>query len=257
MVRKRIIGVVTIINSKVVQSFGYKKYLPIGSPKSVIQNLDRWGVDEIMIQCIDRSQLLNGPDFEILDQISSMGIGTPIIYSGGIRSVEDAVDVIKKGADRIAFQNILKNFEIIKDISSKLGSQALIASLPLSLKNNSLYLFEYLSRKEEPIRIDLINFLSTNCISEIMIIDWKNDGGNKGFNQDLIENFPIKNKEIILFGGINTSQQINILFKNKVVSALGVGNSLNYKEHAFQKLKNQANLGLLRANTYYSNSSLL
>ena len=50
MVRKRIIGVVTILNSMVVQSFGYKKYLPIGRPDCVIQNLDRWGVDEIFIQ---------------------------------------------------------------------------------------------------------------------------------------------------------------------------------------------------------------
>ena len=60
------------------------------------------------IQCIDRSKLLKGPDFELLEQISSMGVGTPIIYSGGIKSVDDAVDVIKKGADRIAFQSILK-----------------------------------------------------------------------------------------------------------------------------------------------------
>ena len=75
-----------------------------------------------------------------------------------------------------------------------------------------------------------------------------------------VENRPWKmdkNKEIILFGGINTSDQINLLFNHKIVSALGIGNYLNYKEHAFQNLKNQANLSLLRANTYYSNSSLL
>ena len=165
--------------------------------------------------------------------------------------------VIKKGADRIAFQNILKNFEIIKNILSKLGSQVLIASLPLSFKNKKIYFLEYLTRTEELIEMELIDFLSTNCISEIMLIDWKNEGGNKSFNQDLIENFPIKNKEIILFGGINTSDQINLLFNHKIVSALGIGNYLNYKEHAFQNLKNQANLSLLRANTYYSNSSLL
>ena len=33
---------------------------------------------------------LKGPDFELLEQISSMGLGTPVIYSGGIRSVDDA-----------------------------------------------------------------------------------------------------------------------------------------------------------------------
>ena len=106
MVKKRIIGVITILDGKVVQSFGYNSYLPLGRPECIIENLDRWGVDEILIQCIDRSRFSKGPDFMLLEKISSLGIGTPIIYSGGLKSVEDAVSVIKKGADRICLQNI-------------------------------------------------------------------------------------------------------------------------------------------------------
>ncbi len=258
MVKKRIIGVLTILEGKVVQSFGYKSYLPLGSPESIIENLDRWGVDEILIQCIDRSKFSKGPDYLLLDKISSLGIGTPIIYSGGIKSVDEAVSVIKRGADRISLQDIfLNDLNVIKDISSKLGSQALIASITMSLNIDKVFFYNYISKKELFFTDDLLKLLNSNYISEILLIDWKNDGGNSNFNSDLIKNLPIKNKEIILFGGISDSKQISELLGNDNVSAVGIGNYLNYKEHAFQNLKREVPLDLVRTNTYYSNNSLL
>ena len=189
MVKKRIIGVLTILEGKVVLSFGYNSYLPLGRPECIIENLDRWGVDEILIQCIDRSKFSKGPDFILLDKISSLGIGTPIIYSGGIKSVEDAVSVIKRGADRISLQNIfLNDLNEVKDISSKLGSQALIASITMSFNSDKIFYYNYLSKKELNFTDDLLNFLNSNYISEVLLVDWKNDGGKANFNLDLIKN---------------------------------------------------------------------
>ena len=53
MIKKRLIGVVTVKDGMAVQSFGYKKYLPLGNPKILIKNLNRWGADEILINVID------------------------------------------------------------------------------------------------------------------------------------------------------------------------------------------------------------
>ena len=53
MLKKRLIGVITVKDNKAVQSISYKNYLPIGSPKLVAENLDRWGADEIICLSID------------------------------------------------------------------------------------------------------------------------------------------------------------------------------------------------------------
>ena len=58
---KRLIGIITVLNGWAVQSFGYKKYLPIGRPHIIAENLDRWGADEIIILSIDRSRHSLGP----------------------------------------------------------------------------------------------------------------------------------------------------------------------------------------------------
>ena len=51
MLKKRIIGIVTVIENQAVQSIGYNKYLPLGSPEYQIENLDNWKIDEIIINC--------------------------------------------------------------------------------------------------------------------------------------------------------------------------------------------------------------
>ena len=155
MIKKRIIGVVTIKNNLAVQSFSYSKYLPIGKPECVIENLDRWGADEILVQVIDRSIKNLGPDFNLLNRIGKIKTTTPIIYSGGIRNLKDSIEVIKKGADRIAVESIIrKNKEELSKISKYLGSQAVIASLPVLLNGNEIYGYDYITRNNFKINED-------------------------------------------------------------------------------------------------------
>ena len=49
MLKKRIIGSITVLNGWAVQSIGYSQYLPLGRPSVIAENLDRWGADEILI----------------------------------------------------------------------------------------------------------------------------------------------------------------------------------------------------------------
>ena len=56
MLKKRIIGVVNVKDNIAVQSFGFNRYLPLGKPECLIENLDRWGADEIILNIIDLTQ---------------------------------------------------------------------------------------------------------------------------------------------------------------------------------------------------------
>ncbi|MFN8967222.1 MAG: HisA/HisF-related TIM barrel protein, partial [Pseudanabaena sp.] len=107
MLKKRLIGVVTIKDGWAVQSFGYQRYLPLGKPECLIKNLDRWGADEILVQVIDRSRQKIAPDFSLLERIGKLGLSTPLIYGGGIRNVDDGVKAIHYGADRLVVDALL------------------------------------------------------------------------------------------------------------------------------------------------------
>ena len=255
MVKKRVIGVVTIRDNWVVQSFGYKKYLPLGRPECIIQNLDRWGADEILIQVIDRSIHSIGPDFELLKNIAELGISTPLVYGGGIRNCSDAVEVIKHGADRILVENILKNdLSELRDISSSLGTQAVIASLPVHFENQKIMLFDYINRKSEIISNSFLDILfDKTIISEILLIDKNGEGYSGSFDLRLIDEFPASKISLIAFGGIQGNKLINDILNYKNISAIGVGNFLNYKEHSIQTIKSSMDLKFIRDAKYNNN----
>ena len=72
MKKKRLSALIVVKNNIAVQSFNYNSYLPIGRPDVLIENYDRWGVDEIIVLVIDRTKNNLGPDFKLLEKISEL-----------------------------------------------------------------------------------------------------------------------------------------------------------------------------------------
>ena len=138
MLKKRLIGVITVLNGWAVQSFGYKNYLPLGRPEVLAKNLDNWGADEIIIQSIDRSINRLGPDLNLIKSIGNLSLSTPLTYGGGVSNPSDSVNVIKNGCERIIIDSLLleKNNNL-EEIVSKIGTQSIIGSIPTCLINNN------------------------------------------------------------------------------------------------------------------------
>lgn len=240
MPKKRLIGVITVKNNIAVQSFSYKKYLPIGKPEILAKNLDRWGADEILLKVIDTNNYNQEPNYDILEKVLNLKLSTPIIYGGGILNVKDALKIIRFGADRILIEKILySDLSKVKKISETIGAQALIASIPLIYHNKNIYHFNYLKKEKTKINNNFITAINENLISEVLLIDSENEGYENSFNYSLLNSFPIKNFSLICFGGISTPKQIIKIIKNKNVNAVAIGNSLNYKENALQFIKKE------------------
>lgn len=258
MIKKRLIGVVTVNNGWAVQSFGYRRYLPLGKPECLVENLDRWGADEIMVQVIDRSASGLGPDFELLKLLGELGLETPLIYAGGIRSVSDGVKVIQSGADRIIVDALLHDdLSSVRGLSERLGAQAVIASMPLSWQGGRIEWLNYRKRIQIPIPDELLAIIESGVVSEVLSVDWMHEGKPRSFNQKIVEEFPLRGVPLIAFGGLSTSEQMALLLQQSNVSAIAVGNFLSYKEHAIQRFKKQLGGMPLRLPDYESRYSLV
>ena len=253
MLKKRLIGVITVKHGWAVQSFGYRRYLPLGKPEVLVENLDRWGADEILISCTDRTQTGQGPDFKLLETISALGLSTPIIYGGGVRNTEDAVRVVNLGADRILVDAMIWDSPAsLELLSRELGKQALIAHLPVGILDGALYWRNYRNDEERLLDHTLLSQMHLDWISEVMLTDWAHEGMPGAFDEQIPKKFPIKEKPLLLFGGISEFEQLQrVLALNNVVAA-GVGNFLNYKEHAIQRIKRNLISVPMRAAHYSS-----
>lgn len=258
MLKKRLVGVVTIKDGWAVQSFRYQRYLPLGKPECIVENLDRWGADEILVQAIDRSRQGIGPDFEMLERLGALGLETPLIYGGGIGTVDDAVRAIQSGADRLVVDALLRDdVSVVSGIAQRLGAQAVVASLPLAYTDGTVQWLDYRSGKIAPIPPAVLDLVSSGVVSEVLVTDYANEGLAQGFDGRLARNFPIPDAQLILFGGISEPAQMRELLAVPNVVAVCVGNFLSYQEHAVQRFK-EAMVGTsLRPPSYESRFSLI
>ncbi len=258
VLKKRLIGMVTIKNSWAVQSFGYGRYLPLGKPECLVENLDRWGADEILVQVIDRSAVGYGPDFELLGKLARLGLGTPLIYGGGIRTIEDGIQVIQSGADRLTVDALLHDdLPVVMELSGRLGAQALIASIPMALGPHGPEWLDHRCQTAVPLGEGLAEAIEQGVVSEVLLTDWKHEGTPHGFDDALIDQFPFKKLPLIAFGGISSAEQMQNLLARSNVAAIAIGNFLNYREHAIQQFKRDLTRAAVRSATYSTEYSLL
>ena len=254
MLKKRLIGVVTVKNGLAVQSFGYSKYLPLGRPEILVENLDRWGADEILVQCIDRTPFGLGPDLELLERISRLDLSTPLIYAGGIRNAEDGRAVVQAAADRVCIDSLLHdNLSQVHLLAEKLGSQAIISALPLSFENNELLWFDYRFGSLKKLSSELLGAFKSGVLSEALIIDWRHEGNQGEFELKMLASFPIDGVPLITFGGLSEVGHIRAVFESPRTVGVAIGNFLSYKEHAIQKYKLELKDMSIRAANFASN----
>ena len=246
MLKKRIIGGIIVRRDIAVQSYNYKSYLPLGKPEILVENLDNWGVDEIVLTVIDRGN--TGPDFDLLKKLKEYKISTPLIYGGGIKTEEQASKVIGYGVERIILDSIIyENIDNLEKIHNSLGAQALVFSLPLVRENNQIKFYNYKKNNFQFNENKIREILNKKYFSEIVLINVNGEGGSDGFDKLLFDYMRnITNIPFILFGGICKTKHIVDCLGLENVSAVMLGNSLNYKEHNVYRLKKEINNKYIR-----------
>jgi cyclase len=251
MLKKRLIGVITVKAGIAVQSFGYRRHLPLGSPECLVENLDRWGVDEILVLCIDRSRSGLGPDLTLLQRLGALGLSTPLSYGGGVHTTAEAAQAIQAGAERLCLDAVLHTDPgAVRDMAALLGSQALVAAMPMGIRNGKVLRYAYLQDSLLPYAEETNRLFDDGSVSEVLLIDAVHEGHRNAFDMDLVRRFPRPETPLIVFGGISEPMQVAPLLDQPAVVAVAVGNSLNYSEHAVQNLKEHLQSPSLRPARY-------
>ena len=104
MLKKRVIACLTVKNGIVVQSLGFKKYLPVGSPVIAAEALNRWGIDEIIILDLTANSEKRKPNLDLVTEVSKK-IFVPLTVGGGIKNINNIRELISSGADRVSLNS--------------------------------------------------------------------------------------------------------------------------------------------------------
>jgi cyclase len=233
---KRLSATLVLDSGLVVNSYIFRTHLPVGRLKSTLQRLQELEIDEVVILNTTHSNNSINDFNEILEDIDSWHVATPLAYGGGIRRVADAVEIIKTGAERVVVSSkLLRNSNVFSEMCSYLGDQALILHLPLEFTQSKVSVRDDNAGSLKSI----IDLLPNHWGGEIMLSFVTNDGAKFPDWQNVSAALKdaLGSKNLILAGGFSNSEDISRGLAHEQVSAIAVGNYLHRTELSVINLK--------------------
>jgi cyclase len=241
MLKKRIIANLIVKNGIVVQSIGFRKYLPVGKPAIAIEFLNQWGIDEIILTDISASAEGKGPDFDMIKK-ATQNCFVPLTVGGGITHVDHIKELMQCGADKIALnQAAIYQQKLITEAANIFGNQCVVISID-GLKTDEGYrVYDYLQKKTTRYEPGQFARMTEQVgAGEILINSVERDGSYLGYDLELVNqvctNVCIP---VIACGGAKNATHIIEVLKQTHASAASAGNFFHFIEHSVNITKAQ------------------
>lgn len=235
----RIIARLDVQPPHVVKPIQFEGLRKLGTPNEMAKKYFELGVDEIIYIDIVSSLYRRAPVFDLIES-SSQGVFVPMAVGGGIRSLEDALKIIKSGADKVVLNtHALLNPKLIKDISNVLGSQSVVVNI--EAKKHIDWWECYTDCGRIPTGINAISWIEEVTklgAGEILISSVDNDGMQNGFDIELIKlACEHSSVPVIAASGAGSVSHILELLSHAKPSGIAIASSLHYDSFEFHDLR--------------------
>lgn len=127
----RIIPCLLIQGGKLVKTVRFADPKYVGDPINAVRIFNEKEVDELVILDIDASPEGRGPKFDFIQTIVSEAF-MPVAYGGGIRTVDEAREILRLGVEKIILNSsAITNPELIREVSQECGAQSTLVCMDL------------------------------------------------------------------------------------------------------------------------------
>ncbi|QJW93324.1 imidazole glycerol phosphate synthase subunit HisF [Frigoriglobus tundricola] len=129
MFTKRIIPCLDVDRGRVVKGTNFVGLRDAGDPVEVARRYDEQGADELVFLDISASHEGRAIMLEMVRRVAEQ-VFMPFTVGGGIRTIEDATQLIQAGAEKVSLNSAaVKTPELIAEVSRKFGTCATVVNI--------------------------------------------------------------------------------------------------------------------------------
>ena len=215
----------------------------IGAPNEHALRYYHQGVDELIyMDCV--ASLYRRNNLQDIVRATAQDVFVPITVGGGIRSVEDATNLLRCGADKVAVNTAaIENPELISDIASRFGSQCMVLSIEAKQMGEGRW--EALTDNgRERTGKDVIEWMKQGIelgAGEILLTSVDREGTRKGFDLPLIsactQNITVP---VIASGGMGCPEDMIEAVHRGGADAIAMADILHYKRAIIEDIRDHA-----------------
>jgi cyclase len=245
---KRVIARLDIKLNRLIKGIHIEGWRFLGDPKPFFMDYYESGVDEI-VYLDSISSLYNRNSMKELVSETTRNVFVPITVGGGIRSVQQAQEMLRSGADKVAINTgAIKNPELITEVAKNFGNQCMVLSVQAKKTAPGKWVC-YIDTGREATDIDVIDWVKQGVdrgAGEIFLTSVDMDGTAKGMDIDLIKEVSqVVDVPIIASGGFG--KPMDFVDACQYADAVAIAKQLHYKKttiHEIKKLAREQNLNV-------------
>jgi cyclase len=229
MLTRRIIPCLDVLNGRVVKGRKFENLIDVGDPVELAARYSAEGADEIVLLDISATLEERAPFYHIIEEVAKR-VAIPLTVGGGIRTVEDIIGVLRRGADKVSLNTVLTQDEtLLAAAAERVGSQALVAAIDARRQNGGWVIKT--KSGTQATGIDAIVWAKkvvADGAGEILITSIDSDGMKGGYDIELLK-------------------ALSLVVRVPVVASGGAGS----KEHMLEALKTGNADAVLAASVFH------
>ncbi len=226
----RIIPFLDIKNGLLIKGINLEGLRILGNAKDFANLYYKDGADEICY--LDNVATLYGTsNLSKFIKNTAKKIFVPLSVAGGIRTIENSLDMFKAGADKIIINSAaINNIKFLKKLVTIFGS-ANISILIQSIKIKNKYMISKSNGRDikDITPVDWAKRVEDAGAGEIIITSVNNEGLGRGFDLNITNKISrAVSLPVIAHGGAGSFRDIYNVIKSTKISGVGLASMLHY-----------------------------
>ena len=209
-VRIRVIPCLDVADGRVVKGVNFVDLKDAGDPVEQAQAYDAAGADELCFLDISATHEGRGTLLDIVRRTAEVCF-MPLTVGGGVRTVDDARELLLAGADKVAVNSAaVTRPEVVADIAARMGSQCIVASIDARRRGEGWEIFTHGGRRATG--IDAVAHavkLAELGAGELLVTSMDGDGTQAGYDLALTRAIAdAVSVPVVASGGVGTLEHL-------------------------------------------------
>ena len=243
MSNTRLIARLDIKGSNLIKGIHLEGLRVMGLPNEYALRYYLQGADELIyMDCV--ASLYGRNNLSDIIMAAAKDIFVPMTVGGGIRSVDDATDVLRVGADKVAVNtSAVANPKLITDIAERFGSQCMVLSIEAKQVTQDKWEV-YTDNGREHTGLDVIEWVKHGVsmgAGEILLTSVDKEGTRKGFDVPLVKAVSTAvDVPIIASGGMGKPEDLLTVVNEANADAIAMADILHYNRAVIGDIRSLA-----------------
>jgi cyclase len=255
MRKARLIARLDIKGPNLIKGIHLEGLRVIGSPNEHALRYYWQGADELVyMDCV--ASLYNRNSLGDIVESAAQDVFVPMTVGGGIRSVEDATHLLRRGADKVAVNTAaIANPKLISDIARRFGSQCMVLSIEGKQIGPDRW-EAYTDNGRQRTGLDVIDWVKQGVAlgaGEILLTSVDREGTRKGFDVPLVRAVTREVAvPVIASGGMGKPEDLIEVVQEGKADAVAMADILHYNRATIGEIRRAAQAAGIEVRSYDS-----